>query len=79
VLAQALPEPALDWLSFPVDDHAVRAIATALVGWLQADPALKANTRAGLVATVRERWSWRGVAEGVIAAASGDLQSLARP
>jgi glycosyltransferase involved in cell wall biosynthesis len=79
MLARALPEPAVDWLSFPVDDDAVRAIATALAGWLQAEPMLKAQTRAGLVATVRERWSWRGVAQGVIAAASGDLETLASP
>lgn len=79
VLAGAVPEPAADWLSFPVDDRAVRAIATALAGWLQAEPAVRATTRAGLVSTVRERWSWRGVAQGVIAAASGDLEALARP
>jgi glycosyltransferase involved in cell wall biosynthesis len=78
-LARALPEQAVDWLSFPVDDHAVRAIATALAGWLEAEPTLKARTRAGLVATVRERWSWQGVANGVIAAASGDLEALAHP
>lgn len=79
VLARAMPEQAVDWLSFPVDDHAVRAIATALDGWLQAEPSVKAKTRAGLVATVRERWSWQGVAKGVIAAASGDLETLVRP
>lgn len=79
VLAQALPQPAVDWLSFPVDDYAVRAIATALSGWLHAEPALKETTRAGLVSTVRERWSWQGVAKGVIVAASGDLDTLARP
>jgi len=79
VLARALPEPAADWLSFPVDDHAVGAIANALAGWLRAEPALRAKTRAGLVSTVRERWSWRGVAEGVLAAAAGDLDALAAP
>jgi hypothetical protein len=78
-LARALPEQAAGWLSFSVDDHAVRAIATALTGWLQAEPSVKARARAGLVATVRERWSWQGVANGVIAAAGGDLEALARP
>ncbi|HEY4812918.1 MAG TPA: glycosyltransferase, partial [Solirubrobacteraceae bacterium] len=78
-LARALPEQAVDWLSFSVDDQAVRAIATALAGWLQAEPTLKTRTRAGLIATVRERWSWQGVANGVIAAAAGDLEALARP
>jgi glycosyltransferase involved in cell wall biosynthesis len=78
-LARAVPEPAATWLSFPVDDCAVPAIATALAGWLQAEPALSARTRTGLVSTVRKRWSWTGVAEGVLAAARGELDALARP
>ncbi len=79
VLARAVPEPAAEWLSFAVDDHAVRALAAAITGWLHADTALRARTRAGLVATVRERWSWEGVARGVIAAAHGDLDGLREP
>jgi glycosyltransferase involved in cell wall biosynthesis len=79
VLARAVPEPAAGWLSFAVDDHAVRALAGAITGWLHADTALQARTRAGLVATVRERWSWEGVARGVIAAAHGDLDGLREP
>ncbi len=74
VLAQAIPEEAAAWLSFAVDDHAVKALAAATIGWLSADAALRARTRAGLVATVRERWSWEGVARGVIAAAEGRLE-----
>ncbi len=79
VLASAVPAQAAGWLSFPVDDHAVSAIAECLVGWLRADPALREQTRAGLVATAREHWSWEGVARGVIAAASGDLDVLPSP
>jgi glycosyltransferase involved in cell wall biosynthesis len=79
VLARAVPEPAAGWLSFAVDDHAVPALAAAITGWLHADPALRAQARAGLVATVRERWSWEGVARGVIAAAHGDLDGLREP
>ncbi len=78
-LARAVPELAASWLSFPVDDHAVSALAARLLGWLTADPALRSSTRAGLVATARERWSWDGVARGVIAAASGELDRLAKP
>ncbi len=78
-LARAIPENAVDWLSFPVDDHAVRAVAARLTGWLQAEPALQAQTRAGLVRTVRRHWSWEGVAEGVISAARGDLDTLMQP
>jgi glycosyltransferase involved in cell wall biosynthesis len=79
VLAAAVPEPAAGWLSFPVDDDAVRALAARVVAWLRADPALRSQTRAGLVATVRERWSWDGVARGVIAAARGELDALDKP
>jgi glycosyltransferase involved in cell wall biosynthesis len=79
VLARAIPQEAAAWLSFTVDDHALQALAAAIIGWLSAAAPLRARTRAGLVATVRERWSWEGVARGVIAAASGDLDVLAVP
>jgi glycosyltransferase involved in cell wall biosynthesis len=79
VLARAVPELAARWLSFPIDDHAVPALAERVADWLQADPALRARTRSGLVATVREHWSWEGVARGVIAAARGELDTLVRP
>ncbi len=79
VLARAVPEAAAEWLSFAVDDHAVESLASALIGWLEADGELRERTRAGLVATVRERWSWEGVARGVIAAAQGELDALAKP
>jgi glycosyltransferase involved in cell wall biosynthesis len=78
-LARAVPRRAASWLSFPVDDDAVNALAARLIGWLTADPALRSSTRAGLVSTVRERWSWDGVARGVIAAASGELDLLGKP
>jgi glycosyltransferase involved in cell wall biosynthesis len=79
VLAGAVPEEAAQWLSFPVDDDAVRSLATSLCGWLAANPELRSRTRAGLVATARERWSWQGVAGGVIAAARGELEGLQTP
>jgi glycosyltransferase involved in cell wall biosynthesis len=78
-LAQAIPAEAAPWLSFAVDDRAVTALADCLTGWLLADGELRARTRAGLVATVRERWSWEGVARGVIAAAQGELATLSAP
>jgi glycosyltransferase involved in cell wall biosynthesis len=79
VLARAVPEQSAEWLSFPLDDNAVRALAERVVGWLRADQGLRARARAGLIATVRERWSWDGVARGVIAAASGELDGLEKP
>jgi glycosyltransferase involved in cell wall biosynthesis len=76
LLAAAVPEPAREWLSFPIDDGAVRAIAARVTAWLQAPEDLRARTRAALVKTARERYSWEGVAEGVIAAGQGRIDAL---
>ena len=35
------------------------------------------SRRAALVATARERYSWEGVADGVVAAAEGRREALA--
>jgi glycosyltransferase involved in cell wall biosynthesis len=78
-LAEAVPHELAELLSFPVDDHAVRALAARVVGWLTADPHARERARDGLVRTVRERWSWEGVARGVIAAAHGELEQLQKP
>ncbi len=78
-LALAVPPQAARSLSFEVDDGAVRALAECLGGWLELAPALRERTRAGLVETVRARWSWDRVARGVIAAAQGELAGLQRP
>jgi glycosyltransferase involved in cell wall biosynthesis len=70
-LAQAVPEPARPWLAFGVDGEGERpviAIAERVAAWLAAPAELRERTRAALVQTVRERWSWEGVARGVIAA-----------
>ena len=79
VLARAVPEEVAGLLSFPIDDGAVAALAARVAGWLAADPPLRRRARAGLVETVRERWSWEGVARGVIAAARGELDDLQTP
>jgi len=78
-LARAVPAPVAQWLSFAIDDRAVRALAERLLAWLAADDELRRETRSGLVRTVRERWSWEGVARGVIAAARGELGELREP
>jgi len=78
-LARAVPAEVAPWLSFGIDDDSVRALAERILAWLEVDPALREWTRAGLVSTVRERWSWEGVARGVIAAARGELDALATP
>jgi glycosyltransferase involved in cell wall biosynthesis len=76
VLGQRMAEPARAWLSFPVDDGAVRAIAERVTGWLRAPQDVRARTRDALVATAREHYSWDGVAKGMIAAAEGRLEVL---
>ena len=78
-LARAVPDDVAPWLSFPVDDSSVGALAERIVAWLTVGVDLREQTRAGLVRTVRQRWSWEGVAQGVIAAARGELDALARP
>jgi glycosyltransferase involved in cell wall biosynthesis len=70
-LAQAVPSGVRDLLSFPIDGDAPAAIARRLLAWLRTDEQLRERTRDSLVSTVRERWSWQGVARGVIAAALG--------
>jgi len=57
-LARAVPPQVAELLSFPVDDQVVGAIATHVLLWLTAEPDLRLRTRVGLLATVRERWSW---------------------
>jgi glycosyltransferase involved in cell wall biosynthesis len=78
ILAAAIPEEARDWLAFDVDDRAVEAIAERLVAWLRADPDLRRRTRAALEQIARERFSWEGVAAGVVAAAEARLEDLPR-
>jgi glycosyltransferase involved in cell wall biosynthesis len=78
-LAEAVPSELAELLSFPVDDDAVAALAARILGWLTAGEEARERTRAGLVETVRERWSWQGVARGVIAAARGELDELETP
>ncbi|HWY17986.1 MAG TPA: glycosyltransferase family 4 protein [Solirubrobacteraceae bacterium] len=78
-LARAVPGEVAPWLSFPVDDSSVGALAERILAWLRVAEELREQTRAGLVRTVRERWSWEGVARGVIAAARGELDALAEP
>jgi glycosyltransferase involved in cell wall biosynthesis len=79
VLGAAVPPRARPWLAFPIDDGAVEALASRLVGWLEAPAKLRSQTREALVATARERYSWEGVANGVIAAAEGRLDELPPP
>jgi glycosyltransferase involved in cell wall biosynthesis len=78
-LARAVPARAAASLSFPVDDGAVPALAGRVSDWLELDCETRSRARTGLVATVRERWSWDHVASGAIAAARGELDALQQP
>ena len=76
----ACPEPARPWLSFPVGDGAVarpRRPHRRVAG--RRPTTLRAATRDALVAVARERYSWDGVARGVIAAAEGRHDALPEP
>ncbi|HEX4805686.1 MAG TPA: glycosyltransferase, partial [Conexibacter sp.] len=82
-LARAVPAPARPWLAFPLEAEAgaqpdpVSAIAERVAAWLATPAELRAATRTALVETVRERWSWEGVARGVIAAAQASRDAPA--
>jgi glycosyltransferase involved in cell wall biosynthesis len=79
-LAETLPEQARAWLSFDLEGaDPVRELAGNLVAWLEAPEDVRAEVRSALVATAQARFSWEGVANGVIAAARGEVQQLAQP
>jgi glycosyltransferase involved in cell wall biosynthesis len=78
-LAAAVPPEARPWLSFPVGDGAVVDLAGRIVAWLRAPEDVRAATREALVAVAHERYSWEGVAAGVIAAAEGRRAELPAP
>ena len=92
-LAEAVPEHA-GLLSFDVGEAAVEvdapgeagearraaaeAIAERVNGWLALSDAERERVGEALAAQVDRLWSWERVAEGVIAASRGQLQSLPR-
>ena len=75
-LANGLPERIRGLLSFPLGPDVVQCIARCLIGWLGAPPELRNAARAKLTETIATRYSWEGVARGVIAAARGELEML---
>jgi glycosyltransferase involved in cell wall biosynthesis len=70
-LRPALPEHLRPLMSFDVGPGAVREIGSKLVTWLELDPRRRDEARAALASEAARRYSWESVAEGVIAAASG--------
>jgi glycosyltransferase involved in cell wall biosynthesis len=77
-------EPALDGslrelLSFVPGPDAVEEIAAKLARWLALDAGEREAVEAVLAERARGIYSWESVAEGVIAAAQGRLDSLPAP
>ncbi|MDQ3992992.1 MAG: glycosyltransferase family 4 protein [Actinomycetota bacterium] len=66
-------------LAFEPGLRAVHEIADKLIGWLTLDDARRAATSAALSELARARYGWEAVADGVIAAARGELADLPRP
>jgi glycosyltransferase involved in cell wall biosynthesis len=75
-LAPALPEELRPLLAFEVGPGAIEEIASKLVAWLTLEPGKRERARAALAAEAQRRYSWESVAEGVIAAARGELERL---
>ena len=78
-LAPALDEDLRELLAFEVGAGAVEEIARKLVEWLRLEPARSEQARAALADLARRRYSWESVAQGVIAAALGQLDDLPEP
>jgi hypothetical protein len=57
----------------------VAALADCLIAWLTAPEDVRRATRQALIEVARERFSWDGVADGVVRAALGDPADLPRP
>jgi glycosyltransferase involved in cell wall biosynthesis len=78
-LAHAVPDSARAWLSFPLGPNAVDDLAARVVAWLTAPESIRASAREAVASTARARYSWQGVADSVIAAAQGRLETLLMP
>jgi glycosyltransferase involved in cell wall biosynthesis len=74
-----LDEPLRRLLTFELGPRAVPDLAERLIEWLELDPAERERATSALARTAHERYSWEGVARGVIAAAEGRLDELLEP
>ena len=78
-LAPELDPPLRHLLSFDLGPRAVENLAGRLTEWLLLDEPTRAGAAQALADVARGRYSWEGVAEGVIAAARGRLSELPEP
>ena len=79
ILAEALDPDLRPLLSFELGDDAVEQIADRLIRWLRLDPERRTAASAALSELARARFSWEGVAAGVVDAAHGRLDALPSP
>jgi glycosyltransferase involved in cell wall biosynthesis len=78
-LASDLAPNVAPLLAFELDDAAVRELADRIDGWLSLPAAERESAADSLRDGVVNRWSWEQVANGVLAAAVGDLEGLTSP
>jgi glycosyltransferase involved in cell wall biosynthesis len=78
-LARALPPQAAGLVSFELGEGAVEDLTSRINGWLALEPGIRGQALAALREVAAGRWSWEGVAEGVLAASAGDLEGLSPP
>jgi glycosyltransferase involved in cell wall biosynthesis len=78
-LAPGLDEELRPLLSFDVGLGSVRQIASNLVEWLRLEPAERERAKAALAGEAARQFAWESVAERVILAAQGQLDTLPRP
>jgi len=78
-LAEGLPPEASGLVSFELGDRAVASLAACINGWLGLDPGTRERALAALHEVASRRWSWEGVARGVLAASAGELDALPVP
>jgi glycosyltransferase involved in cell wall biosynthesis len=79
VLAEAVDERLRGLLSFTPGPAAVEELAAKTVVWLRLDGVERARAAAGMTRVAHERFSWEGVARGVLSAARGELDELVEP
>jgi glycosyltransferase involved in cell wall biosynthesis len=77
--APVLDEPLRRLLTFERGPEAVEQLAERLVTWLELGPEERQRATDALARTAHERYSWEGVANGVIAAAEARLEDLLEP
>jgi glycosyltransferase involved in cell wall biosynthesis len=78
-LAEGLPPEASGLVSFELGDRAVASLAACINGWLGLDPGTRERALTALHEVASRRWSWEGVARGVLAASAGELGALPVP